>query len=285
MTGFPANQVFVDTAESSAKKAAKDRKRKATEEAKDSRRRSNYSRNDNSIAACKAYSRHDNGIEPDDIINDVSLEEMKTSFFNTRVMVTKEKSDDIERDTQQQRESELWLIERTKRITASRVGGIVKMKKTIKRSRKLEEFLYSKFQGNEATRYGINIEETARQYYIYQQQRCYPGLRTQKVGLVISAENPWLAASPDDRVHDPDTLQPLGIAEYKNPFSARDLTLSEACDKVKTFCLERQEEMGQVTYKLKRGHDYYYQIQCQLYCCYVQWCDFVVQTKTCRTYT
>lgn len=36
MTGFPASQVFVDTAESSAKKADKDRKRKATEEAKDS---------------------------------------------------------------------------------------------------------------------------------------------------------------------------------------------------------------------------------------------------------
>jgi len=35
MTGFPASQVFVDTAES-AKKADKDRKQKATEEAKDS---------------------------------------------------------------------------------------------------------------------------------------------------------------------------------------------------------------------------------------------------------
>lgn len=87
---------------------------------------------------------------------------MKTSSFNTRVTVTKEKSDDIERDTWQQRESELWMIERTKRITASRVGGIVKMKKTTKRSRKLEEFLYSKFRGNEATSYGTNMEETAR---------------------------------------------------------------------------------------------------------------------------
>ena len=124
------------------------------------------------------------------------------------------------------------------------------------------------------------MEERARwQYITYQQQRGHPGLRTQKVGLVISTENPWLAASPDDRVQDPDTLQPLGIAEYKNPFSARDLTLSEACDRVKTFCLERQEEEGQVTYKLKRRHDYYYQIQCQLYCCDVHWCDFVVRTN------
>lgn len=151
MTGFPASQVFVDTAESSAKKADKDRKRKATEEAKDSQRRSKYSRNDNSIAARKAYSHHDYGIEPDDKINDVSpeyLEEMKTSFFNTRVTVTKEKSDDIERDTRQQRDSELWMIERTKRITASRVGGIVKMKKKI--PREVERWKSS---------YSVNFEE------------------------------------------------------------------------------------------------------------------------------
>ena len=248
MTSSPANQVFVDTAQSSAKKADKDRKRKATEEAKGSRRRSKYSRNDNSFAARKAYSRHDNGIEPDDITNDVSpeyLEEMKTSFIETRVAVTKEQCDDIERDTRQQSESERWMTERTKRITASRVGGIVKMKKTTKRSKKVEEFLYSKFRGNEATRYGTNMEEIARQQYItYQQPRGHPGLRTQQTGLVISLENPWLAASPDDRVQDPDALQPLGIAEYKNPFSARDLTLSEACENLKTFCLERQEEEG-----------------------------------------
>ena len=89
---------------------------------------------------------------------------------------------------------------------------------------------------------------------------------------------PHLAASPDDKVTGPDAPQPLGIAEYKNPFSVRDLTMSQACDN-EMFCLERREE-GQITYKLKRRHDYYYQIQCQLYCCNVDWCDFVVRTKT-----
>ena len=89
---------------------------------------------------------------------------------------------------------------------------------------------------------------------------------------------PHLTASPDDKVTDPDAPQPLGIAEYKNPFSVRDLTMSQACDN-KMFCLERREE-GQITYKLKRRHDYYYQIQCQLYCYNVDWCDFVVRTKT-----
>ena len=36
----------------------------------------------------------------------------------------------------------------------------------------------------------------------------------------------------------------------------------------------------QVTYELKRRHDYYYHIQCQMYYCNVEWCDFVVQANT-----
>jgi len=61
-------------------------------------------------------------------------------------------------------------------------------------------------------------------------------------GLVISIDNPWLAASPDDKVYDPNAAQSLGVAEYKNPYTARDLTLQEACDTIKTFCLERREK-------------------------------------------
>ena len=77
----------------------------------------------------------------------------------------------------------------------------------------------------------------------------------------------------------PSAAQSLGVAEYKNPYNARDLTLQEACDKTKMFSLESGEENRQVTFKLKRRHDYYYQIQCQMYCCNVEWCDFVVRTN------
>ena len=281
MTSSPPNQVFINTTESSTKKVETTRKRKATEKAKESRRQSKYSRSDNSIAARKAYSRHDDDIEPDDITDDVSseyLDELKNTFYTTHVAVTTEQADNTERETREQSGSDLWIRERTKRITASRVGGILKMKKTTKRNRKVEEILYSKFKGNQATLYGTNMEDTARQQYImYQNQKGHVGLRTHKVGLVISVDNPWLAASPDDKVYDPNAAQSLGVAEYKNPYAARDFTLQEACDTIKTFCLERQEENGQVTYRLKRRHDYYYQIQCQMYCCNVEWCDFVVR--------
>ena len=78
------------------------------------------------------------------------------------------------------------------------------------------------------------MENIARQQYVtYQNQKGHVGLGTHRVGLVISVDNPWLAASPDDKVYDPNAAQSLGVAEYKKPYTARDLTLQEACDTIK----------------------------------------------------
>ena len=107
------------------------------------------------------------------------------------------------------------------------------MRKTTRRSKKVEELLYSRFKGNRATLYGPSKEDITRQQYItYQQQNGHFGLETQQSGLVISCDNHWLAASPDDRVNDPSSVQSQSVAEYKNPFAAKDLTLEEACDKI-----------------------------------------------------
>ena len=261
MTSSSPNQVFVDTAESSAKKVEQTRKRKSTEVAKESRRRSKYSRTDNSVAARKAYSRHDDDITPNEITGDISsdhLEELKDSCYRTNVCLTMEQAGKLEEETREQSGSEVWITERMKRITASRVGGILKMKKTTRRSKKVEGILYSKFKGNQATMYGTNMEETTRQQYTaFHHQMGHEGLKTSRAGLVVNVQTPWLGASPDDKVLDPSASQPFGIAEYKNPYSARDLTLHEACHATKAFCLEMQEHNGNVTYKLKRRHDYY----------------------------
>ena len=49
-------------------------------------------------------------------------------------MVTKEEAEDLEGDAREQNESELWMTERRKRLTASRIGSVAKMKRTTKRS-------------------------------------------------------------------------------------------------------------------------------------------------------
>ena len=208
MAHSPPNQVYINVAKNSAKNVENDRKRKSTEEAKESRRRSKYMRTDDTLAARKAYSRHDDGATPDEVTEDIPAEHLKQltmSFYNTKVFVNDKKAKEIEKCTRGQADDEQWMVERRVRLTASRVGSIIKMRSTTKRSKKVEELLYSKFRGNEATCYGSTKEETTIQQYItYQHANGHSGLKVTKCGLFVSVDNPWLAASPDGLVNDPD---------------------------------------------------------------------------------
>ena len=93
-------------------------------------------------------------------------------------------------------------------------------------------------------------------------------------GLVLSLDNPWLAASPDGPVYDPTESYPNRVIEFKNPYTARNITLKEATDKT-TFCLEHNKDSD--TLKVKNKHDYYYHVQCTMYCTQKKWCDLVVR--------
>ena len=174
MTTTSPNKIFSTAADHSAKKVEADRKRKATDKAKESRQRSKYIRLDDIAAARSAYNRHDGGISPEQVDDDIptgELEQLKTSFYKTKVVITEERRREIERSTRGQAESEQWMVERRKRLPASKVGSIAKMIKTTKRSSKVKNLLYSGFRGNEATLYGMATEENARQDYITYQRR------------------------------------------------------------------------------------------------------------------
>ena len=152
MTEDTPNSIFSTVAQSTASKAENQRKRKATEESKRKRWESKYSHTDNSVAAKKAYSRHDGDITPDDVVDDVSEEhlcELKESYYNNKVVVSKQEMEHIEQNTKEQGDSDRWMAEWRKRITASVVGGIAKMQKKTKWSTRVKNMLYS-----EATRYG-----------------------------------------------------------------------------------------------------------------------------------
>ena len=58
------------------------------------------------------------------------------------------------------------MVEKRKRLTASNVGSIAKMRKPTKQSNKVKGLLYSSFRGNVATLYGMTTEEKAKQAYI-----------------------------------------------------------------------------------------------------------------------
>ncbi len=60
----------------------------------------------------------------------------KNRIFNSRTCIrrtyTVEKAKEIEAKTRSQADCELWITERRKRLTASRIGSIAKMRKTTK---------------------------------------------------------------------------------------------------------------------------------------------------------
>ena len=109
MTESYPNQIFTDTAEHSAKKLKRDNERKGTDEVKAKRRKSKYTCNeDDTVAARKAYSRHDGDVLPDEIDDDVSpelLEKLKNGYYETKVVITPE-ARVIERETIDQSENQ-----------------------------------------------------------------------------------------------------------------------------------------------------------------------------------
>ena len=126
------------------------------------------------------------------------------------------------------------------------------MKQTTKRSSKVKDLLYSSFRGNQATRYGADMESiTIQEYITHQRENGHPG-------MYISEQNNWLAATPDGLFNDPEAIDhQTGLLEIKNPYSACDKSLQEACS-VSSFCLELNK--GNKTPQLKCRHDYYFQV-------------------------
>jgi len=54
---------------------------------------------------------------------------MKTNFYETKVVIIEDEAKEIETNTKNLAESELWITRRQKRLTASWVGNIAKMRK------------------------------------------------------------------------------------------------------------------------------------------------------------
>ena len=106
------------------------------------------------------------------------------------------------------------------------------------------------------------------------QENGHPNLRTIRAGFMIHPLKGWLGCSPDNWVVNPDNEDPNGLVEYKCPYSAREITPSEACTSLKGFFCNL--ENGKAV--LKRNHNYYYQVQGTMAITGRKWCDFTVWT-------
>ena len=86
--------------------------------------------------------------------------------------------------------------------------------------------------------------------------------------------HPWLAATPDGWVTDPEASPSQGLVEFKNLYSYRDLAVSDAIAAKKCDCLA----INNGCIELKHTYGYYYQVQMAMFCTKKEWCDFLLCT-------
>ena len=172
--------------------------------------------------------------------------------------ISEEEIKETERSTRGQSQNPIWFEKRKSMLTASNFGKAAKTK--VEPSNKLKAMLYSNFT-TEAVQYGIESEERAVKKYLREMQQQGFNLKVEELGLLVSREKPYLGASLDRIVTNMDQNCKWGM-EIKSSFSKAGMDVDEAC-KSKTFCLEK---IPNGTIRLKGNHDYYIQVQGQLYC-------------------
>lgn len=179
-------------------------------------------------------------------------------------------SAELERNTRDQSDSELWHSERMKRLTASNFARVLNRKKTI-----TDVLLKSLFTGSSKhinvapLKHGREHEATAKERYLEK----YPYRHFHPCGLVVNNDFAFLGASPDGIVCDNGKS---GIVEVKCPYSARDMSLLEACNNNKIAYLKKTDT-GKLS--LDKRHKHYAQVQGQLMVTGSDFCEFIVFTR------
>lgn len=97
-------------------------------------------------------------------------------------------------------------------------------------------------------------------------------------GFVIYEDKPYLGATPDAYIHDPNRREQYGLIEIKCPYKYRNVTPEGACLS-SDFCSTISTQAGTRTINLKQNYPYYSQVQGQLAITGRKWCNFVICTN------
>ena len=176
--------------------------------------------------------------------------------------VSAEEVTQIEYQTRNQGSSTQWKKLREWRLTASKFGEIIK----ITARRDLEKLCDSLYDPPNlikvpAVRHGQTYEATALKKFSE-----VTGKKLLRSGLCIHPFYPYLGASPDSFVQDEDA-----VVEVKCPYKARKCKIDAGGD------IDFLERVGDCL-RLKRNHNYYYQIIGQMKLAQKSHCYFCVYT-------
>lgn len=170
-------------------------------------------------------------------------------------------------DKTQSQNSEEWLAERDKIITATRAYVFSKNWKNPEQ--KCYSQRYKRIVQTEAMKYGQLQEKNARESY----QKLFPSCLVTTCGLLIKTHFPFFGASPDGLIDDKQINQ-QGILEIKCPKVLENIPFSNWDFSKISFLRKNSQSID-----LKESHEYFYQIQWGLFITKRQFCDFFIFSK------
>lgn len=182
---------------------------------------------------------------------------------------------DIERIERLSRgqDNAFWRELKKEKLTASNFKAAAQRK--IVPDKLLKQIMYKVQETTNvpALQYGHLHEDDAVDDYI---RKKYldgnTGLRVWKVGTKISRDRPGYGASLDRMVFDPMAMgKKEGGLEIKCPYSKQGMSIEDACSH-KQFCMSIDSGVPM----LKTNHQYFYQVQGQMFVSCLEWVDFVV---------
>ncbi|KAG0445365.1 hypothetical protein HPB47_016260 [Ixodes persulcatus] len=191
-----------------------------------------------------------------------------------RLRTTPQSSARIEQNTRQQSRSATWKEERRLRLTSSNFGtaaiwkewtlkGLQAMTSTRDISR-VSAIKYANY-----FRYGITNEPLAAKRYEEVLRSMGHDVTITSCGLLVNPAFPWLGASPDRIVYDPEEAS-YGVVEIKCPYSLRETKGAELAG------LSFYSKLSDSGPRLDRDNHYYSQVVGQMGMSGLSWADFVI---------
>ncbi|KAF2888883.1 hypothetical protein ILUMI_17290 [Ignelater luminosus] len=169
----------------------------------------------------------------------------ETNKLLERLKVNYEKQLEIARDTIEQFENPKYVSERAFRSTASHFGAVIRRRATTSCNALVKTIL----RATSST--------------------CTAAMEYERAGLYIDVDHGFLGASPDDVINKNE------IIEVKCMYKVAQLGLSVQQERKCITCLEKDL---QNKIRLRRNHDYFFQIQGQLAITGAEICYFRVYT-------
>lgn len=185
---------------------------------------------------------------------------------------------EIEKATKDQSLTQVWHNQREGRITASNFHKVHTRMETWKKNQEAD---MSSLTGQllkyssppeslHSLKYGRRMEQPAIECYTQIMKRKHKNLSVKPCGLFVSADLPFLGATPDQMVQCACCGQ--GALEVKCPLSCAHMAPSPS-----TVPYLLQGDNGEIT--LRKTHAYYSQVQGQLALANAEWGDFFVYTS------